>query len=548
MNYTDKLEKHEYTIKEELGQGSSAISFLVNSAEEDPYMVKEISYRDETNLDEIKEEVEILRSLNHPYIVDYEESFEDQATGHVYIVMEYCAGGDLYKKMQAARNDGVFEKPEILDWFVQICLALQYLHEKNILHRDIKPQNVFLTEDGYINLGDFGCSKVLRSTDVYAKSVVGSDLYVSPEVLAHKCDFKSDIWSLGWLLHDLCMPNVWSDSIERRCAHASSLNGAPPQISERYSEELRKLISQMLSCDPKDRPSADEILAKPFLKEAVKRNNRIPVTLKQRFMEATEIFEKTYKDSKAFLSEWKEIIDSVEEIHRKCTIGSLTGSVIGAAGGITALVGAILIPFTFGASLIVSGVGIGVGVAGGATSAVSNITNAVKQKALYEKLDKISQKYKDVHEQIFNSSETLRLLRKIQKFRGFVGDFDNRQDPWLVGRITFTLLNATKIIFLSVLANLGSAAARADVQAAEAVVAMAAVSGVLSSLLVIADAVFIGIDSREIHEMRQGEINDPEKIKSSVLKGIAQMRKMHKELDNILEGIKETTEALKQNY
>ncbi|RXN37104.1 serine threonine- kinase Nek1-like protein [Labeo rohita] len=70
----------------------------------------------------------------------------------------------------------------ILDWFVQICLALQYIHENNVLHRDIRPQNVFLTEDGYINLGDFGCSKILERADAYAASVVGASLYVSPEV------------------------------------------------------------------------------------------------------------------------------------------------------------------------------------------------------------------------------------------------------------------------------------------------------------------------------------------------------------------------------
>ncbi|CAM4511260.1 unnamed protein product [Leuciscus chuanchicus] len=198
------------------------------------------------------------------------------------------------------------------------------------------------------------------------------------------------------------------------------MTGTPPPISERYSEELRELIRQMLSCDPKDRPSADEILAKPFLKEAVDRNKRIPEALEQRLMKSInafdEAYDKHYKDFEVLVSEWGNITGSMESAHYNATAGSLTGSVIGAAGGITAVVGAILAPFTFGASLIVTGVGIGVGVAGG----------------------------------------------------------------------------------------LAAKAGR---------VAAAAVSGVISGLLVIVDFVFIANDSREIHEMRQGKVDDPEKAK-----------------------------------
>ncbi|KTF81031.1 hypothetical protein cypCar_00037957 [Cyprinus carpio] len=127
----------------------------------------------------------------------------------------------------------------------------------------------------------------------------------------------------------------------------------------------------MLSRDPKDRPSAEEILAKPFLEDAVNRNSRTPQALLQSFIKSVKSFDKAYnkhyKDLEALVSEWGRITDSMESAHYSATAGSLSGSVIGAAGGITALVGLILAPFTLGASLIVTGVGVGVGVAGGVT-------------------------------------------------------------------------------------------------------------------------------------------------------------------------------------
>lgn len=294
----------------------------------------------------------------------------------------------------------------------------------------------------------------------------------------------------------------------------------------------------MLSCDPKVRPSAEKILAKPFLKNAVKKNKRVPDTLEERFMKSTENFDEAYKDSEEFLSEWKNITDSLEEVHRKCTIGSLSGSVIGAAGGITAIVGAVLAPFTLGASLIVTGVGIGVSVAGGITGAASNITDTVKQKSLRESLENLDKKYKEGDALIFNSPKTLRFLREITKFQDFVSysTLDNIQISWRVGRSS--VVCAAEV--LNLLANIG----RIGTQAAKFGKAAVAASGVLSGILLAADIAFIAKDSREIHQMRQGNIDDPTKVKSSTLNSIIQMRKMHTDLCNVLQGIKETRESI----
>ncbi|XP_051958229.1 serine/threonine-protein kinase dst3-like [Xyrauchen texanus] len=471
----------------------------------------------------------------------------DREAGLFYIVMEYCAEGDLYKRMQTQeRNE--FTEEQIRDWFVQICLALQCLHKKNILHRDLKPQNVFLTEYGYINLGDFGCSKALKRADQYAQSVVGAELYVSPEVLKQRYTSKSDIWSLGWLLHDLCMLDVWSDILERRFRHITSMRGTPPDISEKYSEELRELIKEMLSCDPNDRPTADEILAKPFLNDAVNRNKNIPEAFTRKFMKSIRTFDQAYNEHynelQILVSEWAKETDSLEEIHYNTTAGSLSGGVIGAAGGTTALVGLILAPFTLGASLIVTGVGVGVAVAGGVTGAASNITNTVKQKSLRESLQQIEQTYNNASAPIINSLNTLKkLMKTIAKFGVFVSasTFDNVQMSWRVGRSTVAC--ATEIMHLCLLANIG----RIGAQAAKIGRAAAAASGVLSGILIIADIAFIVKDSMEIHEMRTKKTtDDPETFKSSVLKSIAQMRKTHKELCSVMDNIKNARQELNE--
>ncbi|KAG1925996.1 apolipoprotein L3-like, partial [Pimephales promelas] len=127
-----------------------------------------------------------------------------------------------------------------------------------------------------------------------------------------------------------------SDTIERPFLHAISLKGTIPTISNMYSGDLRELISQMLSRDPHERPSADEILEKPFLEDAVERNRRIPDALKCRLLTSIDPYSEYYKDFETVVGEWETTTDSLEEIHHNCTIGSLTGSVIGAAGGITA--------------------------------------------------------------------------------------------------------------------------------------------------------------------------------------------------------------------
>lgn len=95
--------------------------------------------------------------------------------------MSYADGGDLSQKIKEMKNKGgVFPESQILVWFTQVCLAIQHVHEKKIIHRDIKSQNIFLTKDGNVKLGDFGIAKPLQMTLEKRNSVIGTPYYMSP--------------------------------------------------------------------------------------------------------------------------------------------------------------------------------------------------------------------------------------------------------------------------------------------------------------------------------------------------------------------------------
>ena len=118
-----------------------------------------------------------MQRLTHPNIVGYKESFfmndRRRQRTHLCIVMSLCDGGDLSGRLESQRKR-LLKEWQILHWFVQICLGLQHMHEENILHRDIKTQNIFLTGNGRIVLGDLGISRVLDGTMDFAKTMIGT--------------------------------------------------------------------------------------------------------------------------------------------------------------------------------------------------------------------------------------------------------------------------------------------------------------------------------------------------------------------------------------
>ena len=144
-----------------------------------------------------------------------------------------------------------------------MTLALAYVHQGKVLHRDLKTQNIFLTREcKVIKLGDFGISKVLDGTIDMAKTVIGTPYYMSPELCENQpYGMQSDVWALGCILYEMCVLKHAFDATNICGLIFKILNGSYPPISDQYSEELRALVSKMLSREPKvprARPRRDQ--------------------------------------------------------------------------------------------------------------------------------------------------------------------------------------------------------------------------------------------------------------------------------------------------
>ncbi|GKT15467.1 Kinase, NEK, partial [Aduncisulcus paluster] len=261
----------KYIEKRVLGTGSfgSAVH-VMHKMEGKSYVMKKINVKSLSLKErrEAEKESKILAGLRHPNIVGHKESFTER--GLLCIVMEYADGGDLYKAIKTRRGR-LMPETQIIDWFVQICLALKHVHDRKILHRDLKTQNIFLTKGGRIKLGDFGIARVLKSTMECARTAIGTPYYLSPEICQDKpYNAKSDIWSLGCVLYEMTTLRHAFEAHDMKGLVLKILRGSYPPISSQYSHNLRNLISQLLNKIPQKRPSVNQILKTPFIRDRIR--------------------------------------------------------------------------------------------------------------------------------------------------------------------------------------------------------------------------------------------------------------------------------------
>jgi NIMA (never in mitosis gene a)-related kinase 1/4/5 len=270
MTERTSLYKQDYNEIKWIGRGNFGSVYLIQNKETDiKFVAKKVLLGQLPDKEQQNAllEVNLLRYLNHPNIVGYIGSYVED--GLLIIVMEYWDVGDLsYHIKKKKKEGGKFEENEILNWFIQISMALEYIHSKKILHRDIKASNIFLTGNNTVKLGDFGISRLLENTCDAANTVVGTPYYMSPEVWENKpYTYKSDIWALGWVLYELC-------ALEHAFSAENLLSLVYKIVQEKhspipsyYSEDINMLVEMLLVKDCSMRPLISNVFMIPLVRE-----------------------------------------------------------------------------------------------------------------------------------------------------------------------------------------------------------------------------------------------------------------------------------------
>ncbi len=160
--------------------------------------------------------------------------------------MEYVEGGNLKDKIEEKK---VIEENKIIDWFIEICEGIKYIHNKKIIHRNLKPNNIFLTKDNHIKIGDFGISNILYN-ESQPKTKIRNAFYLSPEIMnGQSYDYKSDIWNLGIIIYELTQIkhpfNGDNIRIDKRMNNIKEGKNSY-FLNKNYSEKLLNLIKNIL--------------------------------------------------------------------------------------------------------------------------------------------------------------------------------------------------------------------------------------------------------------------------------------------------------------
>ncbi|XP_066101344.1 serine/threonine-protein kinase Nek4 isoform X1 [Saccopteryx bilineata] len=275
-----------YCYLQVVGRGSyGEVTLVRHRREGKQYVIKKLNLRNASSQERraAEQEAQLLSQLKHPNIVTYKESWEG-GDGLLYIVMGFCEGGDLYRKLKEQKGQ-LLPESQVVEWFVQIAMALQYLHEKHILHRDLKTQNVFLTRTNIIKVGDLGIARVLENHCDMASTLIGTPYYMSPELFSNKpYNYKSDVWALGCCAYEMATLKHAFNAKDMNSLVYRIIEGKLPPMPKAYSPELAELIRTMLSKKPEERPSVRSILRQPYVKRQI-----------SFFLEATKA--KTFKNN-----------------------------------------------------------------------------------------------------------------------------------------------------------------------------------------------------------------------------------------------------------
>lgn len=251
-----------------LGEGAySAVFKVQRKADGQTYAMKKVKMPSLTDKEKQNalNEIRLLASVRHENIISYKEAFFDDKTRCLCIVTECADGGDLMAQITRNQKKRTHLKEEdAWRYFIGLTNGLKALHSIRILHRDMKPANVFL-HGSVVKLGDFNVSTVNKRG--LCMTQTGTPYYASPEVWRDMpYDAKSDIWSLGCVMFECLALQPPFQAKDMEGLYRAVLRGKYPKIPDCYSKDLFDVISFCLQVNPRNRPSAEQLLQLPIMR------------------------------------------------------------------------------------------------------------------------------------------------------------------------------------------------------------------------------------------------------------------------------------------
>lgn len=226
--------------------------------------------RKKSMIEALKREISLLRDLRHPNIVQYLGC--SSSSDYLNIFLEYVPGGSVQTMLNSY---GALPEPLVRSFVRQILTGLSYLHNRDIIHRDIKGANILVDNKGTIKISDFGISKKLEASNIlsgannnkHRPSLQGSVFWMAPEVVKQTSyTRKADIWSLGCLVVEMMTgSHPFPDCSQLQAIFKIGGGKAAPTIPEHASEEAKEFLAQTFEIDHNLRPSADQLMLSSFL-------------------------------------------------------------------------------------------------------------------------------------------------------------------------------------------------------------------------------------------------------------------------------------------
>ncbi|XP_018614396.1 serine/threonine-protein kinase PLK2b [Scleropages formosus] len=261
---TDGVTGRRYSRGKVLGKGGFAKCYeLVDLQNNKVYAAKIIPHARVSKphqREKIDREIDLHRALHHKHIVHFYHHFEDK--DNIYILLEYCSRRSLAHILKARK---VLTEPEVRYFLRQIVSGIRYLHQQEILHRDLKLGNFFVNESMELKVGDFGLATKLEPLGDRRKTICGTPNYLSPEVLnkqGHGCE--SDVWALGCVMYTMLLGRPPFETTNLKETY-KCIREARYSMPSSLSLPAKQLIASMLSKNPENRPTLDDILQHDFI-------------------------------------------------------------------------------------------------------------------------------------------------------------------------------------------------------------------------------------------------------------------------------------------